>query len=130
MKAKITYRSWQGHYICDCRNHLNTLIEYEDKKVVVSSLGGLFVDGKLEKIGAYRYYETFCFMAKEDKFGFVDADVKKRLDYDSVVDCETSVLDEKERARMEKQSDINHYKTVDLIVELLENNKPLKRQNW
>lgn len=78
---KITERGWAGHF-CGCRNCLfrrNTLVEYKDEKIVVSTVGlynphnefvTLTIDGA--------YYETKCFEAKyNDKY--FDANVSKEI---------------------------------------------------
>lgn len=95
--VKITERGWPGHFCCAgrCLFHRNTLLEYKDKKVVVSTVGRLqrsVYDIKripingfneyFDTVGFDRYFETMAFMAKEnDKFK--DADVSKQVFFDS-----------------------------------------------
>lgn len=84
--VKITERGWAGHFICSgqCRFRRNTLIEYGNKKWVVSTVGNQWnpQTRELMKIGAYRWYETMAFEAY-DKGGYIDADIDKELDIES-----------------------------------------------
>lgn len=84
--VKITERGWAGHFICSgqCRFRRNTLIEYGDKKWVVSTVGNQWhpQTRELMKIGADRWYETMAFEAC-NKLGYIDADVSKELDIES-----------------------------------------------
>lgn len=79
--VKRTERGWAGHYICAdrCRFRRNTLLEYQDKKWIVSTVGN-FVPStrKTDMIGANRWYETMVFEA-EMKNGYIDADVTKQI---------------------------------------------------
>lgn len=86
-EVKITYRGWVGHFICahSCRFRLNTLIEYGDKRVVVSTVG--LMEDPLDKdgfreIGFNRHYETMAFIALRNG-DFWDADVKQQVYFDS-----------------------------------------------
>jgi len=92
MEVKITERGWAGHFICSdrCLFHRNTLIEYANKKWVVSTVGNMvdihaygYPDKVIiDTIGYERYFETMAFEAdSNDKF--LDADVSKQLDFDS-----------------------------------------------
>ena len=84
--VKITERGWAGHFICSgqCRFRRNTLIEYGDKKWVVSTVGNQLnpQTRKLMKIGADRWYETMAFEAC-DIGGYIEADVSKELNIES-----------------------------------------------
>jgi hypothetical protein len=71
MKATITERGWIAYYICAdrCRFRRNTLIEYGKRRVVVGSIGMLYVkfnDKEPDTVGDGRYYETAAFHAKRD----------------------------------------------------------------
>lgn len=81
-EIKITERGWQGHFICQCRYHRNTLIEYQDKKIVVSTVGNYVYQDKIETIGLNRYYETMVFWAKFDD-PYFDIDVNEGITFDS-----------------------------------------------
>ena len=91
MEPKITYRGWPGHYCCGhrCVFHLNTLIEYGKKRIVISTVG-LMLDPlnqdlnkiKYREIGINRHFETMAFHAKKDG-KFWDADVHKQIHFDS-----------------------------------------------
>jgi hypothetical protein len=93
MKLKRTERGWVGHFICGdrCRFRRNTLIEFGRKKIVISTVGNLFIDGKLEKIGADRYAETMAFKAKKDGI-YWEADATKPVYFDS--QWESSITDD------------------------------------
>ena len=84
MKLKRTERGWVGHFICGdrCRFRRNTLIEFGHQKIVISTVGNLFVEGNLEMIGADRYSETMAFKAKKEGI-YWEADVRKPVDFDS-----------------------------------------------
>ena len=84
--VKITERGWAGHFICseNCLFRRNTLIEYGDKKWVVSTIGNMWhpVTNKLMTIGLGLWYETKAFEAC-DIDGYIDADIKKELNIES-----------------------------------------------
>jgi hypothetical protein len=81
-KVKKTYRGWPGHF-CGAHNcifHLNTLLEYEDKKLIVSTVGNYKLpeqinQGKPEFVDMNReaYYETMVFHSKNDEYNDIDA---------------------------------------------------------
>lgn len=81
---KRTERGWAGHYICAdrCRFRRNTLLEYSDQVIVVSTVGNLFVDGKLETIGSERYAETFAFEGRQEGL-YIEADTSKPINIES-----------------------------------------------
>ena len=62
-----------------CLFRRNTLLEYADRRFVVSTVGACYVDGKLEEIGHERYYETMAFEAKL-RGGYIEADVTSPID--------------------------------------------------
>ena len=96
--VKITERGWAGHFICSdmCKFRRNTLLEYGDKKWIVSTVGAMPQSETMRKIpefcskngfetiGLGRYYETMAFEAKpikneEGVVIYYDADVKKQI---------------------------------------------------
>lgn len=86
--VKLTERGWAGHFICAnrCRFRRNTLLEYKDIKIVVSSVGLMEgIDGKgFEPIGAFdRYYETMCWYADLNDTRYYDIDVERQISLDS-----------------------------------------------
>lgn len=88
MNIKRTERGWAGHFICSdrCKFRRNTLIEYGEKKIVVSTVGCLVIDDKVESIGVNRWYETMAFEAYYSEFdgcGYWEADVSKNVPFDS-----------------------------------------------
>ena len=84
MQLIKTERGWPGHYICahDCKFRRNTLLEYGDVRIVVSTVGNYIFKEKTQIIGFDRYYETMAFHAKLDEI-YWDADVQKEVDFDS-----------------------------------------------
>lgn len=127
--VKITERGWAGHLICSisCNFKRNTLLEYKDKKWVVSTVGAmpeskimkkypeLCSENGFQTIGAGRYYETMAFEAKpitnEDSYIiYYDADVEKQIDFDSdwaISDCNFET---------DKQANEMHDKVVEELI--------------
>lgn len=87
-ELKRTERGWGGHFICAerCAFRRNTLLEYGDRKIVVSTVGlmqGFHNEAKYHTIGAGgRYYETMAFGAKKNG-PYIDADVSENVHFDS-----------------------------------------------
>ena len=74
-KVKTTERGWPGHFIGGdrCIFHRNTLVEYENEKIIVSTVGRWRnSNDKIETIGRNRYFETMAFKSREDKFDDID----------------------------------------------------------
>ncbi len=81
-KVKRTERGWPGHFICAdrCMFRRNTLLEYKDKKWVISTVGRYISSSsnKIDTVGANRWYETMVFEAKLSG-EYWDADVSKQI---------------------------------------------------
>lgn len=84
MELIKTERGWGGHFICayDCRFRRNTLLEYGDVRIVISTVGNYVFKEKTDIIGHERYYETMAFHAKLDEI-YWDADVQREVDFES-----------------------------------------------
>lgn len=87
-QVKRTERGWGGHYICchKCLFRRNTLLEYGDIKVVVSTVGAHLESDRprhFDTVGDGRYYETQAYMANPKDARFHDIDAGKRLTIDS-----------------------------------------------
>jgi len=86
MSTKRTERGWGGHFICGdrCRFRRNTLLEYGDIRIVVSTVGMMFLRdaGAPENIGHNRLYETMAFHAQESG-PYLDADVTRQVHFDA-----------------------------------------------
>lgn len=80
-----TERGWPGHFICAnrCRFRRNTLLTYNDIRIVVSTVGLMELDGKFETIGHNRHFETKAFHADKNDKRYFDADVSKQVYFDS-----------------------------------------------
>jgi hypothetical protein len=81
---KRTERGWAGHFICAdrCRFRRNTLLEHKEVRIVVSTVGLLVIDGKIETVGHARYFETMAFHAEYDG-RYWDANVSREVEFDS-----------------------------------------------
>lgn len=85
MEIQIKERGWAGHFVCSdrCKYRRNTLISFENIRIVVSSVGNMCLEQKChEPIGFDRYYETMAFKAKKEG-AYWDADVTKEVYFDS-----------------------------------------------
>lgn len=82
---KRTERGWAGHFICadKCLFRRNTLLEHEDVKIVVSTVGLMRHSDGFEMIGYNRYYETMAFHVKENDERYHDADVSRQVSFKS-----------------------------------------------
>jgi len=118
MKLKRTERGWLGHFICGdrCRFRRNTLIEFGRQKIVISTVGNLFIDGKLEMIGADRYAETMAFKAKKEGI-YWEADVRKPVDFDSR--WESSITDDDN-----KLNDMHEAVVTELLLKIMRGSLP------
>ena len=128
-EVKRTERGWCGHFCGsrDCLYHRNTLLEYGDKKIVVSSIGrymplykrqiaykDFYIPNECyEMIGRDRYFETMAFVAYESEEGYWDADVTKQVVFGS-----NWQLDQPD---MEKEADEMHEAVVAEITQDLLN---------
>lgn len=85
MEVKRTERGWAGHFICaeNCKFRRNTLLECGDIKVVVSTVGAMYLNGKLEEIGLNRHYETMAFYVDDASGEYKDADVSREIFFES-----------------------------------------------
>lgn len=93
-----TERGWAGHFISSnrCRFRRNTLLTYNDIMIVVSSVGLLEIDGKFDRVGADRHFETKAFHSDKDDKRYFDADVSKQVYFDN--DCAIEEVDADDRA--------------------------------
>ena len=84
-EVKVTERGWGGHFILAhrCLFRRNTLLEYKDKKWIVSTVGAYRTpENKIDNIGHRRWYETKAFEAIEEG-GYIEADIMKEIYFDS-----------------------------------------------
>lgn len=83
-----TERGWAGHFICGhrCLFRRNTLLEYGDIKIVVSTVGMMLMDyseNRYDEIELDRNYETMAFHADANDKEFFDADVSREISFES-----------------------------------------------
>jgi len=93
-----TERGWAGHFICssECQFRRNTLLTYRNKRIVVSTVGMLVINNKIETVGSGRYFETMAFYANKNDNRFFDADVSKPFNFKSK--CAISEIDAEDKA--------------------------------
>lgn len=121
-EVKRTERGWAGHCIIsdDCRYHRNTLLEYEDLKIVVSTIGRyvpmsrvMYGDYSFDTVGCDRFFETMAFVADETKYH--DADATQQVEFDSKWSLDSP--------DMEIEADEMHENVVKEISEKMKKNK-------
>lgn len=119
--VKRTERGWAGHFICayDCIFRRNTLLEKGEKRIVVSTVGGYFRNGKIETIGAGgRYYETMAFKGKKEG-PYFEIDVFEEQLFESEWEiCANSP--EGLPKDVDNQADQQHERVVEELTALLE----------
>lgn len=124
-QLKRTERGWAGHFICaeSCLFRRNTLLEYGDKKWVISTVGRMIttnpttMDREFTTIGVGRYYETMAFVGVKDELGYVDADVQRTIDFESSWAIHDIKSDSEQRA-----NDM-HEKVVSELIERIMKDK-------
>ena len=89
MEIKKTERGWPAHFICAdrCVFHRNTLLEYQNIKIVVSTVGlmhSFLKKGEFEEIGLNRYYETMVFHANHNDTRYYDIDVSRQIGFSAL----------------------------------------------
>lgn len=83
--VKRTERGWAGHFIAahNCYFRRNTLLEYKDKKWIVSTVGDYHPpyhkNNCPDTIGYDRWYETMVFEGEMKSNGYIDANVEKEI---------------------------------------------------
>lgn len=117
--VKVTERGWAGHlcFADACKFRRNTLLEYKDKKWIVSTVGAMPAneysvyknENGFVTIGLGRYYETMVFEAKKNGV-YWDADVRKEIDFES-----EWVLNECDFNSDQKANDM-HEKVVEELI--------------
>mgnify|MGYP006953970073 CR=1 FL=1 len=83
-----TERGWGGHFICShrCLFRRNTLLAYNDIKIVVSTVGLMLMDYNtktFDTIGLDRNYETMAFHADPNDKRYYDANVSREVYFES-----------------------------------------------
>lgn len=89
-RIKITELGWMiGHFILPYRLEFrrNTLIEYRNIKIVVSTVGAMFSSGKIDMIVNNVYYTTIAFHSDENDKKYHDIDVEREV----FLDCKTEI---------------------------------------
>ena len=78
---KRTERGWAGHFCMadKCLFRRNTLLEHENKFVVISTVGCCMLDKEVVEIALGTYYETKAFLSDSSDTQYHDIDVSKEL---------------------------------------------------
>lgn len=84
-EVKRTERGWAGHFIAanSCRFRRNTLLECGDIQIIVSTVGGMYINGRIEEIGLDRHYETMAFHVDPGSEDYKDIDVHRQVWFES-----------------------------------------------
>ena len=119
-EVKTTERGWAGHFICShqCLFRRNTLIEYKDIKIVVSTVGNQLLNNEIVTIGYNRYYETMAFHANKEDKRYFDAEVSRKVDFES--DWSINHADADDKANQ------MHETVVSEFIEKLKNNEQVQ----
>jgi hypothetical protein len=131
--VKVTYRGWAGHFICadKCMFRLNTLIEGNKQKIVVSTVGNMVVidkdnNKKIESIGYCgvpdkegRFFETMVFVGHKQQ-GFIEANTSKQISLPASMSWAWG-----QGVENEKKAQKGHEKAVSWVVKQLEAGKQL-----
>lgn len=129
--VKRTERGWIGHYILadKCLFRRNTLLEYNEIKIVISTVGLLLNENwredcdlpRFSTIGCNRHFETIAFHANKDK-RYYDADVSRQIYFTSQWKIEELDADD-------KANDM-HEEVVKEIMEKLLNGEKFETINY
>jgi hypothetical protein len=125
MKVKRTERGWPGHFCCAfrCEFRRNTLLEYEDVKIVVSTVGIMRMDNEtINTVGLGRYYETMAFHSDLSDTRFYDVDVSKEVYFDAI-----SAID---HIDADDEANIMHENVVKEISERLEKGEKFEVEDF
>ena len=85
-EVKRTERGWAGHFIAasQCYFRRNTLLECEEVKVVVSTIGAYHNSrDEYEQVGLNRDYETMAFYVDPATGAYNDVDVERQIYFES-----------------------------------------------
>ena len=124
-EVKRTERGWAGHFICAemCQFRRNTLLEYGDKKWVVSTIGRMIITNpqtkkrEFDTIGHNRYYETMAFKGAMEEHGYIDANVSEPIDFESEWAIADIKADSEQRA-----NDMHEAVVAELMIKITEGN--------
>ena len=110
-------RGWGAHYCCAnlCYFRRNTLVEKDEIRIVISTVGNMISNYITEKISGDRYYETMVFHAKLVQDIYWDADIQKPITFNS----QWRITKLKFTSDME--ANIMHENVVSEIIEGLKN---------
>ena len=124
-EVKRTERGWAGHFIlCDrCCFRRNTLIEYGDKKWVVSTVGNMRIKNgnysyPMQQIAHNTYYETMAFEVDPES-PYLDGDVTKEITINSDWRLRADSVEEfiKEHPLADNDADEMHERIVNELME-------------
>lgn len=118
IKSKTTERGWPGHFIlCDrCMFRRNTLVEFGDQRVVVSTVGRMWSKDRsqLETVGHEKHFETTAFPAIM-KNGYWEADTCNEIE---LMDQKSHIFgDEPERSGEANDMHDDYVAAVCLMLE-------------
>ena len=128
MEIKRSERGWPGHFngCRDCIFRRNTLLEFEDIKIVVSTVGNYIPrhEETVEKTGLNNYYETMAFHSDYKDIIYHDADIQKQIYFSS--NCGINYYD---TPTVDNDANEMHETVVVEIIERLQNGDRFEEGN-
>lgn len=111
-------RGWAGHFIAagNCRFRRNTLLCFDDIKIVVSTVGAYHLNNEFQTVGWKRYFETMAFHSDLTDTRYYDIDVTKPINFDS--DWSIDEIDADDKA-----NDMHEAVVKEISEKLLSGNK-------
>lgn len=129
-EIKLTWLGYQGHFICPCNYHLTTLIQHDNKNIIISTIGRYekpeilreeIDNTKYEQIGLNRYFETYVFEA-ELNGNFWEINAGKQIDGEHyVINSQNPTYDDINIS--EEEAHEGHYIMIEKIKKQLEDSK-------
>jgi hypothetical protein len=115
---EITYRGWPGHYCRadSCIFRLNTLVEHNNKFIVISTSGNMRINNIMEMVSPSHqaHYETFIFYSHDQDPVYHDADPSRQIHLPPPFQPYILGKDN------DLQANENHYSAVQIVCSMLE----------
>lgn len=133
-EVKRTERGWPGHLIVasQCGFRRNTLLEYGDRKWIISTVGAYRnIEGKMDSVGYERWYETMAFVGVEEN-GYIDADVMQNVWFNSEWGLFADSWEDLKKQYPYPDNSANdmHEKVVEELMERIKDDREVTNPFW